>query len=537
MTHQASISYFQAVMLGLVALVMFLPGLFVIPPIDRDEPRFAQSAKQMVETGEYIDIRFQGDPRHKKPVGVYWAQAAMIKILDPDMSEGIWVHRLVSVFAMVGVVILTAKTGAVLAGSRAGMLAGLSLASMMLVGVEARLAKTDGLLLLTIMMAMLPVAQSFCGTKPFRILFYAGLGLGLLVKGPVILIPVLGVMAFVSAFRKNITWLASLWVWWGPLLTLMVAAPWYAAITYKTGGDFFAESIGKDLGGKIAKAAEMHGAPPGVHSLLLLVLTWPFAILLPGIIRRFKVWWQEPWALFLVAWVAPVFLVFEMVTTKLPHYPMPAYPAIAILMGAMFGRISQGLGGLFPRILLGLVPTILGLAMVAGSLVLALEPLWLMLCLGVLLTIMGVASGILLPQFVHKMPGSLPQILVALSLVLQVVLLQFFAPRIEPLWLSPRLAERVALLEDQCVGPVGLMGFAEPSAIFLLGTNTQILSQEDLAGFSGIVLTNQQNMPASFQAPGHMVALDLPNIEGMNLNGGKKVSFASWCAHAQKARP
>ena len=87
MTHQASISHFQAVMLGLVALVMFLPGLFVIPPIDREEPRFAQCAKQMVETGEYIDIRFQGVPRHKKPVGVYWAQAAIIKILDPELLQ------------------------------------------------------------------------------------------------------------------------------------------------------------------------------------------------------------------------------------------------------------------------------------------------------------------------------------------------------------------------------------------------------------------------------------------------------------------
>ncbi len=539
MKQQASISNFQAMMLGLVALVMFLPGLFVIPPIDRDEPRFAQSAKQMVETGELIDIRFQDDPRHKKPVGVYWAQAAMVELLDPDMSEGIWVHRLVSVVAMVGVVILTAQTAAILVGARAGMVAGLALASMLLVGVEARLAKTDALLLFTIMMAMLPLAQSFYGLKPSRILFYAGLGLGLLVKGPVILIPVLGAIAFISAFRKDLRWLMGLWVWWGPILTLAIAAPWYAAITYKTGGAFFVESLGKDLGGKIAKAAEMHGAPPGVHSLLLFVLTWPFAILLPGLIRRFKIWWREPWALFLLAWVAPVFIVFELVTTKLPHYPMPAYPAIAILMGAMFGRMSEGLGGIFPRLLLGLVPTILGLAMVGGSLVLALEPLWLMIGCGALLIIMGLASGIMLPKWVANMPGRLPQILVALSLVLQVMLLQVFGPRIEPLWLSSKLSERATQLKDQCEGPVGLMGFAEPSAIFLLGTDTKILAQEDLAEFSGLVFTNQQNMPGAFQAPAHMISLDIDPIEGINLNGGKKVSFATWCAdlHAHVRQP
>ena len=154
--HQTSLTTPRFIMVGLVALVMFLPGLFVIPPIDRDEPRFAQSAKQMVETGELIDIRFQDDPRHKKPVGVYWAQAAMVELLDPDMSQGIWVHRLVSVFAMVGVVILTAQTATILVSVRAGTVAGLALASMLLVGVEARLAKTDALLLFTIMMAILP---------------------------------------------------------------------------------------------------------------------------------------------------------------------------------------------------------------------------------------------------------------------------------------------------------------------------------------------------------------------------------------------
>src|SRR6266446_4666692 len=58
-----------------VALLGFLPGIFSIPPIDRDEARFAQATKQMVESGEYVDIRFQDEVRYKKPVGIYWLQA------------------------------------------------------------------------------------------------------------------------------------------------------------------------------------------------------------------------------------------------------------------------------------------------------------------------------------------------------------------------------------------------------------------------------------------------------------------------------
>ena len=58
---------------------MFLPGFFNIPPIDRDEARFAQATKQMVETGDFVDIRFQDDVRYKKPVGIYWLQAAAVE--------------------------------------------------------------------------------------------------------------------------------------------------------------------------------------------------------------------------------------------------------------------------------------------------------------------------------------------------------------------------------------------------------------------------------------------------------------------------
>ena len=58
------------------------PGFFNIPPVDRDEARFAQATKQMVETGDYVDIRFQDDVRYKKPVGIYWMQAAAVKTLQ-----------------------------------------------------------------------------------------------------------------------------------------------------------------------------------------------------------------------------------------------------------------------------------------------------------------------------------------------------------------------------------------------------------------------------------------------------------------------
>src|SRR5690349_22726727 len=68
-----------ATLLIVVALICMLPGFFSIPPTDRDEARFTQATKQMIESGDYIDIRFQDEVRYKKPVGIYWLQAAIVK--------------------------------------------------------------------------------------------------------------------------------------------------------------------------------------------------------------------------------------------------------------------------------------------------------------------------------------------------------------------------------------------------------------------------------------------------------------------------
>ena len=91
-------SHARAVMvLVVVALLNILPGFFTIPPTDRDEARFAQATKQMLETGDYVDIRFQDEVRYKKPVGIYWLQAVAVKAGKAlgvrDALTTIWLYR------------------------------------------------------------------------------------------------------------------------------------------------------------------------------------------------------------------------------------------------------------------------------------------------------------------------------------------------------------------------------------------------------------------------------------------------------------
>lgn len=69
------LAFWQLAILLIVAAVVFWPGQMTVPPVDRDESRYAQAATQMLETGDFIDIRLQDSPRHLQPAGIYWLQA------------------------------------------------------------------------------------------------------------------------------------------------------------------------------------------------------------------------------------------------------------------------------------------------------------------------------------------------------------------------------------------------------------------------------------------------------------------------------
>src|SRR5690349_5884218 len=93
--------------LVLLCLFAWLPGLLALPALDRYESRFAQASKQMIETGDYIDIRFSTVPRYNKPVGIYWLQAASTHVLGVPPYNRIWTYRLPSLLGGLLAVLLT----------------------------------------------------------------------------------------------------------------------------------------------------------------------------------------------------------------------------------------------------------------------------------------------------------------------------------------------------------------------------------------------------------------------------------------------
>ena len=193
-THLASLCSSRTkafVALILFALVCFLPGFNSIPPVDRDEARFAQASKQMMESGDYVDIRFQDETRYKKPVGIYWLQVAGVKALGQGVDAPIWAYRIPSLLGALLSVGLTFLVGMRMGSVRSGFLAGLGVAAAILLGVEARLAKTDAMLLATIMAVQWLLWELYdlrSGLKRWKaVLLCLALAVGVLIKGPIIL--------------------------------------------------------------------------------------------------------------------------------------------------------------------------------------------------------------------------------------------------------------------------------------------------------------------------------------------------------------
>src|SRR5215470_5117650 len=130
-------------LLSLLCLCLYLPGIAAIPVLDRDEARFAQATRQMLETGDFLDIRFRDEARNNKPAGIYWLQAASVGLLSTPHATAIWPYRLPSLIGALAAVLLTFVFGRALLGEAGGaFVAAMLLASALGTVAEAHIAKT-----------------------------------------------------------------------------------------------------------------------------------------------------------------------------------------------------------------------------------------------------------------------------------------------------------------------------------------------------------------------------------------------------------
>ena len=526
-----------------VSLVMFLPGFFQLPPLDRDESRFAQATKQMLETGDYVDIRYQDEVRYKKPVGIYWLQAAAVKTAGAlgvaDAHNTIWLYRIPSLVGAIGAVLATYWAALGFVSRRGAMLAALMMAASPLLGVEARMATTDAVLLLTSVTAMGALGRGYLAARKadgrplswgLLAVLWTAVAVGILIKGPLILMFVGLTALAISILDRSARWLLTL----GPLLgiawVLIVALPWFVAIYLRVGSEFFVDSVGTDLLSKVSNSMESHGAPPGTYFLLFFATFFPASIL-AGLAAP-AVWSvrREPAARFLLAWLVPSWIVFELVVTKLPHYVLPLYPAIAILIA---GAVESNVLSQRPWLKRGtawwfVAPILLSVATVVASVIAARDlalPAWPLFAAAI---VCGLFAWLLYEQ--DGAERSFLRAAASMALI-AIAFYGLLVPWLTPVFPSVALAN--VLRNADCKEPVAASaGYEEPSLVFLAGTTTRLTDASAAADFLGqgdchfAFIDARQERAFARRAQ----ALDLrynrkPHVTGFNISNGQSVTI------------
>jgi 4-amino-4-deoxy-L-arabinose transferase-like glycosyltransferase len=540
----ATSSHFRAmVFLTLCGMIFFLPGFFTIPAIDRDEARFAQATKQMVETGDFVDIRFQDDVRYKKPVGIYWLQTAVVesasKLGLPRAQLRIWLYRVPSLIGAIGAVLLTYWTALAFVTRRGAALAALMMCSCVLLGGEARLAKTDAMLLFTVVAAMGAMARVYLswqrGEDPAHppwsapVIFWTALAGGILIKGPLILMFVGLTIAVLAILDRSAVWFLRMRPVWGLMWMLVLVLPWFVLIFLRAGDAFFSDSIGGDMLSKLA-AQESHGAPPGLYLLLFWVTFWPGAPLAgmaaPAVWRARR----EPGAQYLLAWLIPSWIVFEAVLTKLPHYVLPLYPAIAILTtGALERRVlsrswlMRGAAWWFA------IPAIASVIAIVGAIKLTHQPVFPAWPLLAAAMIFGLIAWWLYDD--GRAEHSLLNAVIAAALLAGGIY-GVVVPSLTTLFPSAEVAR--ALRNVVCVGPKAVAaGFHEPSLVFMTGTGTLLTDGSGAADFLSqgscrfalVESRSERGFVQRAEAIGLRYKVGT-RIDGYNFSQGRAVSIA-----------
>ena len=544
----ATVSHLRAVtVLAIISLASFLPGFFQIPPVDRDEARFAQASKQMIETGDYIDIRFQDETRYKKPVGIYWLQVAVVEVAEtlgvPRARTQIGLYRIPSLIGAIGAVLLTYWAALAFLSRRAALMAGAMMATSILLGVEARLAKTDAMLLLTAVAALGAMARAYLveqgdratGMPPLAIaaIFWSAIAAGILVKGPVILMLVGFAIITLVVADHSAKWLWRLKPAIGAPWALALVMPWFVAILIRSGGSFFIDSLGEDMFAKVTGGQETHGMPPGFYFVAFWETFFPGAMLAglaaPAVWRART----EPGCKVLLAWMVPSWVAFELMPTKLPHYVLPLYPALAILIAGVIDSHSLSRHRWLVRgtIWWFIMMMVVALFLIALQIVVGQR-------LGLLTWSFAAATVVfsLFAWLLYQVDGAEVSLVRAMAASLMLSFAAYGAtfPGLRALFPSVGLANYIH--STNCTEPVAVTaGFHEPSLVFLAGTNTNHGVGSSAADFLlggpcrfAFVESRQER---AFVQRADAVGLRYtvgPRVEGFNINGGQAVNIATY---------
>ena len=336
------------------ALALHLCGTWILPLMDRDEPRFSEASREMLQRGDWIVPTFNNAPRYDKPPLTYWCQMAFYKLFGENDFAARSHSALFAALTALAVFGFARR----LYGERAAWCAALAFTVSLWVMLEAKAAIAD------MPVVFFVTITAWAGwellARPaarWWWIFYVALALGFLAKGPVAWLPIGGILIY--AWRKPVPHFNdSLKFHYGIPLILIIVGAWGIPAMIFTHGDFFRVGIGKHVVERSFSPMEGHGASGALtyiamlpfYFLLIFPCFLPWSVFAKQIIQRLKAQYGDGERYLLIN-IAVIFVVFTLVKTKLPHYTLPAFPLLACLMSP----VLAGLGtALFTRLVVGM---------------------------------------------------------------------------------------------------------------------------------------------------------------------------------------
>lgn len=521
-----------------VLTIFVLVGHQMVPPMDRDESRFAQASKQMVESGDLITVRFQDELRAKKPVGIYWIQSASASVFGQD---DIAVYRLPSLLGLLLALVGTYHAGLFLYQPRLALVGTAFLGTSLVVFAEAHLAKTDALLMglcVWQQLSLLIIYRAYlAGTAPPRpafLAFWIIMGLAVLVKGPIAPLLAILTVASLMIWHRDLGLLRRMRALSGFAIVAAIVLPWATLVSLATDGAFLDIAIKGDFLAKVQSGQESHGAPPGTYLALLVILLWPACLLLPRALLSLRQILANNEARFMLAWLVPFWLVIELTPTKLPHYPLPVLPALALLC-------VVGIRTALPKAKLARYSiTAFEFLALLVAVVFAMLLIWAAMNYGGdnsvtafafagLGTMAAACASWFGLQWILTQNIRPLAMMLAAAMAFNIFAIGGLLPSLERIHMSTAITK---VIDQMPARPpaIAAAGYHEPSLVFLLGKDLLLLNGREAAFFLGeasggvALIESRQNDVFLETAKALGLKLDTPiQVSGINMSKGQSV--------------
>lgn len=332
---------------ALLSLLLSLAGSSLLPLIDRDEPRFAEAAREMSERHEWCLPYFNGAYRFDKPPLIYW----LIGISFRTFGENELGARMPSIFFSALLSLLMFLMGRFFFGLRGGVVGALASATSLQVLIHGRLAVADMPMIVSVVVAQWAILRLLeGGDRHWFWLLWVALGLGFLAKGPVAWAVPLGTLLLwrLLLWRRPVAW-TRLDLLPGVLVATGIVALWGIPAILRTHGGFWSQGMGEHV---FHRGLESFDGRPhfwGYYLLSFPLSLFPWSAFLGPVLASLRED-RSARSAFLASWFLTPFLLFTPYATQLPHYLLPGFPAFFLLLGraaTTHGRLGPASATLF----------------------------------------------------------------------------------------------------------------------------------------------------------------------------------------------